>query len=118
MNKLIPYKEGIISRICNWIKSRFLIRKDEKEKKENNNLVANNTNIMDRFVIPEDREKTRLLKLRWQWENNEIDAEDLSDEDVNKIVELYNKETERINRETSVIKENISKMLKELKNEG
>lgn len=73
--------------------------------------------LKDRVVIPEDKEKNRILRLRKQWEDGEIDAEDISDGDVDKIVEIYNKETEKINNETLLIKENISKMLKELKNE-
>lgn len=80
--------------------------------------MFNSETLRDRVFIPEDKEKTRLLKLREQWEAGEIDAEDISDEDVDKIVELYNEETEKINNETLLIKENISKMLKELKSEG
>lgn len=115
MNNLIPYKKGII----NWLKTMFFRRKNKQEVEEkNDNLVFNSMDIRDRVAIPKDKERTRLLKLREQWEAGNIDAEDISDEDVDKIVEIYNKETEKINNETLLIKENISKMLKELKNEG
>lgn len=118
MNKLIPYKEGIVSRVCNWFRKMFFRKKDNQDIEEkNNNLVFNSMDLKDRVVIPEDKEKNRILRLRKQWEDGEIDAEDISDGDVDKIVEIYNKETEKINNETLLIKENISKMLKELKNE-
>ena len=114
MNNLIPYKEGIISRICNWFKKIFFKRKTDE--KINNNITFNNETLRDKVIIPEDKEKNRILILKKKWEDGKIDAEDMSDEDVDKIVSLYNKETEKIRSETTMIKESISKMLKELKN--
>lgn len=109
MNSLIPYKEGIISRICNWFKKIFFKRKTDE--KINNNITFNNETLRDRVIIPEDKEKNRISILKKKWEDKEIDAEDISDEDVDKIISLYNKETEKIKNETAMIKENISKML-------
>ncbi len=116
INNIVPYKEGIINKICNWFKKIFFRRKAKQEVEGKNEVVFNSETLRDRVVIPEDKEKNRILNLRKKWEEEEIEAEDISDEDVEKIVELYNKETEKIKNETSQIKENIAKMLKELKN--
>ena len=116
INNIVPYKEGIINKISNWFKKIFFRRKDNQEVEEKNGVVFYSETLRDRVFIPEDKEKNRVLNLRKKWEEGEIDAEDISDEDVKNIVELYNKETEKIKDETSQIKENIAKMLKELKN--
>ena len=50
-----------------------------------------------------------------QYDNGEIDEEDISDEDMNKLIEMYERETEELNDETEKIKIHISQMLKELK---
>ena len=48
--------------------------------------------------------------------NGEIDEVDISEEDVEKLCELYKKETEELNADTERRKNHIAQMLKELKN--
>ena len=48
--------------------------------------------------------------------NGEMDEEDISEEDVEKLCELYKKETEELNADTERRKNHIAQMLKELKN--
>lgn len=50
-----------------------------------------------------------------QYDNGEIEAEDISDEDIDKIIEMYEKETEELNADTEKRKVHIAHMLKELK---
>ena len=50
-----------------------------------------------------------------QYDNGEIDEEDISEEDIDKLCEMYEKETEELNNETQKIKIHIAQMLKELK---
>ena len=50
-----------------------------------------------------------------QYDNGEIDEEDISDDDMDKLIEMYEKETEELNGETENIKIHIAKMLNELK---
>lgn len=114
INSMIPYKEGIFSKIYKFFKKLF--RKNVEVKKEI--VIPKETNsFKERIVIQEDKERKRLLELRDKWENGEIEADDISDEDIDKIVEIYNEETKKIEEETQTIKQNISKMLKELKQE-
>ena len=103
INSMIPYKEGIFKKNVE-VKKKIVIPKETNSFKE-------------RIKIQEDKERKRLLELRDKWENGEIKADDISDEEIDKIVEIYNEETKKIEEETEIIKRNISKMLKELKQE-
>ena len=50
-----------------------------------------------------------------QYDNGEIDEEDISDEDIDKIIKMYENETEELNADTERRKIHIAQMLKELK---
>ena len=61
-------------------------------------------------------DKTEYLQLKQQYEQGEIDEEDISDEDIDKLCKLYEKETDELNADTERRKNHIVQMLKELKN--
>lgn len=71
--------------------------------------------FIENIVIKENEEEKRLKNLQIQYDNGEIDEEDISEEEIDKIIEMYEKETEKLNTETENIKIHISQMLKELK---
>lgn len=117
-NKLIPYKESIFTKISNFFKKLFFIKKKETNKSIDKLHIYNNKckeDFMANILIKEDEEEKRLKKLQLQYDNGEIDEEDISDVDMDKLIEMYEKETEELNRETENIKIHISQMLKELK---
>lgn len=58
-----------------------------------------------------------MKKLQLQYDNGEIDEDDISDDDADKLIELYKKETFELNADTERRKNHIAKMLKELKGE-
>lgn len=117
-NKLIPYKENIFNKISNFFKKLFF-----REKKSNSesveNLIIYNNNYKEDFIgnikIKENEEEKRLKNLQLQYDNGEINEDDIVDEDKDKLIEMYKKETEVLNSETQNIKIHISRMLKELK---
>ena len=139
-DKLIPYKENIFTKISQFFK-KLLFRKkkenlnniDEKlitDKKQNENF-AENTVIKENEEIrrlkelrlqAEQRlkqlqiqEEIRLKNLKLQYDNGEIDEEDISSEDMDKLTKMYENETEMLNADTEKRKNHISQMLKELK---
>ena len=139
-DKLIPYKENIFTKISQFFK-KLLFRKkkenlnniDEKlitDKKQNENF-AENTVIKENEEIrrlkelrlqAEQRlrqlqiqEEIRLKNLKLQYDNGEIDEEDISSEDMDKLTKMYENETEMLNADTERRKNHISQMLKELK---
>lgn len=112
-NKLIIYKNNIFIKIAEFFKKFFSRKKILQSKNEN---ISND--IRDSFIesiqIKEDKEKLRLCKLKQQYDNGEIDEDDIPDEDVEKIVELYEKETDKLKADTEKIKNHIRQMLKQL----
>jgi hypothetical protein len=113
-NKLIVYKKSIFRKISEFFKKIF----SKKEVLSKEVIITNekNNNFLENIQIKEDKEELRLLQLKQQYENGEIDEEEISDEDVDKLCELYKKETDELNADTERRKNYIAQMLKELKN--
>ncbi len=113
-NKLIVYKKNIFRKISEFFKKIF----SKKEVLSKEVIITNekNNNFLENIQIKEDKEELRLLQLKQQYENGEIDEEEISDEDVDKLCELYKKETDKLNADTERRKNHIVQMLKELKN--
>ena len=119
-NKLISYKENIFTKISNFFKKllfrkkKFLdIEESDYEKVNYNNQCKEH--FIKNIMIEKNEEEIRLKKLQLQYDNGEIDEEDISDEDMDKLIEMYERETEKLNKETENIKIHISQMLKRLK---
>ena len=112
-NKLIIYKNNIFIKIADFFKKLFSRKKILQSKNEN---ISND--IRDSFIesiqIKKDKEKLRLCKLKQQYDNGEIDENDIPDEDVEKLVELYEEETDKLKADTEKIKNHIRQMLKQL----
>lgn len=117
-NKLIKYKENIFIKIFKFFRQIFsrkniLAIENITEKSIVNS--KNYVNFFENIQIKEDEEEKRLKILQLQYDNGEIDEEDISDEDMDKLIEMYETETEELNNETEKIKVHIAHMLKELK---
>lgn len=118
-NKLISYKENIFTKILNFFKKLFFRKKKDTAKSIDETLIYNKQckeNFIDNILIKEDEEEKRLKMLQLQYDNEEIDEEDMSDEDIDKLCKLYKKETDELNADTERRKNHIAQMLKELKN--
>lgn len=117
-NKLITHKENIFTKISNFFKNLFFRNKNKILECEEREYVETN-NSKEKFIgnitIKEDEEEKRLRLLQLQYDNGEIDEADISDEDVDKLMEMYQKETEKLNADTEIRKKHITEMLKELK---
>lgn len=116
-NNLILYKESIFKKILNFFKRVFHIdRKDENKTTFNNiNYNLEKDEFVKNIAIKENEEEKRLKKLQLKYENGEISEDEISDEDIDKLIEMYKKETEKINMDIEKRKSHISKMLNELK---
>lgn len=71
--------------------------------------------FIENITIKENNEKNRLKDLQLQYDNGKIDEKDISDEDMDRLIEMYEKETEKLNTDTKIRKNHITQMLKELK---
>ena len=114
-NKLIIYKKSLFKKIRDFFKKIF----SKKEVLQNEDSVINkdkNNSFINNIQIKRNKEELRLLKLRKQYENGEINEEDMSNEDIDKLCEMYKKETDELNADTEKRKKHIEQMLNELKN--
>ena len=96
-NKLISYKENIFTKTLNFFKNLFFRKKKDTNKSIEELLIYNNQckeNFIDNILIKEDEdeEEKRLKMLQLQYDNEEIDEEDMSDEDIDNLCKLYEKE--------------------------
>jgi len=117
-NKLILYKENIFTKISNFFKKLFFRKKEyitESIDEKSTDANQQKNYFIENILIKQNEEEKRLKILQLQYDNGEIDEEDISDEDMDKLIEMYEKETEELNGETEKIKIHISQMLKELK---
>ena len=118
-NKLMPYKENIFTKISNFFKKLFFRKNKDISKSIDETLIYNKQckeNFIDNILIKEDEEEKRLKTIQLQYDNEEIDEEDMSDEDIDNLCKLYKKETDELNADTERRKKHIAQMLKELKN--
>ena len=119
-NKLIPYQENIFTKISNFFKNIFFRKKEAVLTNIDEPLIYHKeqkNSFIENIEIKETEEEKRLKTLKMQYDNGEIDEEDILDEDIDKLVKMYEKETEELNADTERRKIHIAQMLKELKNE-
>lgn len=104
---------SIFSRIKNFFKELFwkdtIIVDSEK-----NIIEKTNSNFKENIVIKQDEEKIRMLKLQKKIENNEVIVEKISNDDFEKLCNLYEKQineldksTEEYNKSTEIYKQKI-----------
>ena len=117
-NKLMSYKESIFTKILNFFKKLFLKEKNGTSQEGVEQPISNKQqkeNFIENISINENEEEKRLKRLQLQYDNGEINEEDISKEDMDKLIEIYQKETEELNADTKKRKNHIAQMLKELK---
>ena len=113
-NKLIIYKKCILDKIFSFIKKIFW-NKTVLPKEVININNEKKESFIRNIKVKEDKEELRLLQLKQQYDNGEIDTDDLSEEDIDKLCKIYEEETEKLNADTKRRKNHIIQMLKELK---
>ena len=116
--QLIKYKESIFS----IIKKIFLIflKKENKDvtkitDSSDNELSKENQFLKD-ISREEIKEKERILNLKVLYDKGQLDPYEISDEDIQKIISLYEDETKNLNCDTEKRLTIIEKKIKESKN--
>lgn len=103
-----------------WNKIRNFFR---REQRENNsiNIETNNKTKNDiqkekfiEYVKNIENEETKLIKLQKRYRNGEIKEEDLTEEQVKKLCDLYDKQIKNLQKSNSIRKEKILKFRKKL----
>lgn len=117
-NKLIPYKGNIFTKIASFFKKLFFRGKGNIIDENDEKLIYNNQSkdsFIKNIIIKENEEEKRLKNLQLKYDNGEIEEEEISNEDMEKLIKMYEKETEKLTNETEKIKKHIEEMLKEIK---
>ncbi len=109
---LIEKKNTIFSKIKNFISNLF--NKKEKEEEKEEYKFNNDNDFKQRIIVEENKEKTRLLNLQQEFENGNIQEEDIDEADVEKLHKLYDEQIEEINKQTEMYKEKILKIKEKL----
>lgn len=81
-------------------------------------LQNNQNSFLESIKIEQNKEKLRLMEIKRRYECGEISENEISDEDIKKIIELYDEEIQDIKSDTRSIKYKIKKELEELKSKS
>lgn len=117
MNKekrVTVYKaNNIFVRIKNFFKNIFY----KKSKIENvfKEIKNKEDNFKQDIMIKQDKEVLRILKLQEDYRNGLIEEEDISKEDYQKLLDLYDEQNRQIQEEIEREKIQIKNMLEKLK---
>ena len=113
-------ENSIFYRIKNFFKNLF------RKKDESNNYIINEQDIDYKKETEEQRnrfleeirkvedDETRLLKLQMQYSNGEISPEELSNEQINSLRELYKKQIAKLKKFNAIRRRKIFEYIKKL----
>ena len=88
-NELIPYKENIFTKISNFFKKLFFRKKEVRESESNENNIYKKQlkeDFIESIAIKENEEEKRLKELKHQYDNGEINEEDILEKDIDKLI--------------------------------
>ena len=106
---LIKYqKTKIFSKIKEFFKN-IISKEEDRRQVENMNYKED---FSKNILIKENKEAARLRRLKTSYDNREINEEKLSNEDIDKLIEMYDKEIEELKKDTERIKRNIERAIK------
>lgn len=104
-------KKSIFGKIKSFFKNIFG-KKEEDIHQEENVSVENNNGFKEYIKITED-EETRLLELQRKYHNGEIEGDTLTDEQIDALCLLYDKQIEEIKKTIKMKEEQIEAYKKE-----
>lgn len=109
--KIVKYKKNIFLQIKEKIMSLFQ-NKPKNMLEEEDNIPNREEKKSFKDLYPEIKEKERLMRLKLLYDKKQISEEDISEEDAEELVKLYEEETEKINNDSKKRLEKIEKILK------
>lgn len=103
-------KKSIFCKIKNFLKKMF----SKKENKVQNVLIQNemlekekSMNFKEYIKRTED-EETKLLELQRKYHNREIDESSLTDEEIDALCELYDKQIEELEKKIEIKEQQLA----------
>lgn len=118
-NKLIEYKNNIWNKISRFFKKIFSKRKQQEQCIDSNlpknSYLNREDDFLNRIQIKKSEDEIKIRKLQVLYDNGEIDEDELSEDEMEQLIDLYESETENLNADTERRKVHIQNMLNELK---
>ena len=113
--EMIEYKENFISKIKKLFKKLFGRNEDIQEnvesKKELNKMEKNN--FKENIEVKED--ELKIIKLQTEYKAGNIREEDMTDEEHEKLINLYKRQNKELKEKIDTKKHKIRKKLDDLK---
>lgn len=115
---MIIYKENIFSKIKNFFKKIFNKKSDNDQnidlKVDNKEKVEEKT-FTEQIIIRKDRNEIEIEKLQEDFKQGNIFQEDIADDKKEKLIKLYKKQNEELKDKINKEKNEIKKILDDLK---
>ncbi len=106
---LIEKKEsGFFGKIKSFFRNLFCIKNNENTviEKENNNVKENND--FKEYIKTTEDEDTKLLELQRKYRNGEIGENDLTDEQIDDLCDLYDKQIAELKKAIEIKEQKIT----------
>ena len=114
-------ENSIFYKIKNFFRNLFHRNDISIIVKEGSNIVEENKNKKNAFmeeIRKVEDEETKLLKLQKQYRRGEITEDELTDEQVNALCKLYDKQIAALKKSNEMRKQRILEYRKKLQTEG
>ena len=85
-------------------------RQEVDENQHENNDIQEKKNVFMDSLKVEESEETKLLKLQKKYRSGEIKEEDLSEEQIAKMIKLYDEQIKNKEKEIEIKKARIAKL--------
>ena len=105
--KKLFYKDKVVSNVANTIETT---KRPIHKEKQKNSFMESIKNI--------ENEETKLLKLQKQYRNGEVKEEELTEEQINSLTALYDKQIENLRKSNQIRKQKLLEYRKKLQTDS
>lgn len=117
-NRMVEYKESFFDKIKNFFFRLFKKSSDNIEKEQETLTQQSNVEkdmFKNNILIKQDEEELKLLELQKAYKSGKILEENISQEDKEKLIDLYKKQNLELKETITNEKKEIRKILNGLK---
>lgn len=110
-NNLIVHRENIIMKIKKFFLNLFK-KEDIKEEKPKREIKED---LKNEIIIKQNEEELKIIKLQKAYKAGDIREEDMTEEEKEKLIELYKSQNKALREKIEYKKKNLKKRLDDLK---
>lgn len=89
---------GIMYKIKSFFKNLFK-KKEKTVEDPQENIVEEKSAFEESIAVKTDDDRARILELQQKFREGKLTADDVTEEDVNKLTELYNEQIAELNKQ-------------------